>query len=212
MVYTPLDEPAFDSTKGDRWFQIVDANTLQVLRRIDMGQKLEEAGYPDMSSAVRPMALSPDERFLYFQVSFFHGFVEYDLYPPEGPPDGRVLRLANLPTTEETPPNREDYVLDSAHHGLSMNPEGTKLCAAGTMDGYAAIVNRSTFAYRLAAFGHRAYWTTNSGDGAYCFVSFSEDDAVSVISYAEEREVARIQVGDHPQRMRMGTYDGRGGR
>jgi hypothetical protein len=27
-----------------------------------------------------------------------------------------------------------------------------------------------------------------------------------VISYAEEREVARIKVGDHPQRMRMGRY------
>jgi DNA-binding beta-propeller fold protein YncE len=199
-VYTPLDQPALDTTKGDRWFQIVDANTLQVLRRIDMGKKLEEAGYPDMSSAVRPMALSPDERFVYFQVSFFHGFVEYDLQ------EDRVLRLAHLPTTDETPPTREQYVLDSAHHGISMNPAGTKLCAAGTMDGYAAIVDRTTFAFRLAAFGHRPYWSTNSGDGNYCFVSFSEDDAVSVISYAEEREVARIHVGDHPQRMRMGRF------
>jgi hypothetical protein len=200
QVYTPLDEPALDTTKGDRWFEIVDAKTLQVLRRIDMGQKLEEAGYPDMSSAVRPMALAPDERYLYFQVSFFHGFVEYDLQ------QDKVLRLANLPTTDQTPPTREQYLLDSAHHGLSMNLEGTKLCAAGTVDGYAAIVNRSSFAYTLAARGTTPYWVTNSGDGAYCFVSFAGDDEVSVLSYADEREVARIAVGDHPQRMRMGRF------
>jgi YVTN family beta-propeller protein len=202
QVYTPLDEPALDSTKGDRWFEIVDANTLQVLRRIDMGKKLEEAGYPGMSSAVRPMALSPDERYVYFQVSFFHGFVEYDLQ------QDRVLRVAHLPTTDKTPPTREQYLLDSAHHGISMNPEGTKLCTAGTMDGYAAIVSRATFSYRLAAFGDVPYWATNSGDGKYCFVSFAGDDQVSVISYAKEKEIARIQVGDHPQRMRMGKFPG----
>jgi DNA-binding beta-propeller fold protein YncE len=202
QVYTPLDEPALDSTKGDRWFEIVDANTLQVLRRIDMGKKLEEAGYPGMSSAVRPMALSPDERYVYFQVSFFHGFVEYDLQ------QDRVLRVAHLPTTDKTPPTREQYLLDSAHHGISMNPEGTKLCTAGTMDGYAAIVSRATFSYRLAAFGDVPYWATNSGDGKYCFVSFAGDDQVSVISYGKEKEIARIQVGDHPQRMRMGKFPG----
>jgi DNA-binding beta-propeller fold protein YncE len=200
QVYTPLDEPAVDSAKGDRWFEIIDANTLQVLRRIDMGQKLGEAGYPGMSSAVRPMALSPDERYVYFQVSFFHGFVEYDLQ------QDRVLRLAHLPTTDKTPPTREQYLLDSAHHGISMNPEGTKLCTAGTMDGYAAIVSRATFSYRLAAFGDVPYWSTNSADGKYCFVSFAGDDQVSVISYDKEKQVARIQVGDHPQRMRMGKF------
>ena len=90
-VFTPVDEPALDDTKGDRWFEVVDARTLRVLKRLDMGEKLEEAGYPDMSSAVRPMALAPDEKQVYFQVSFFHGFVEYDLV------QDKVLRLARLP-------------------------------------------------------------------------------------------------------------------
>jgi YVTN family beta-propeller protein len=198
-VFTPLDEPSLDGTKGERFFQIVDASTLQVLRRIDMGQKLDEFGKPDMSGAVRPMALSPDEKTLYFQVSFFHGFVEYDLV------NDRVLRLAELPLSQEAAGKRRDeYLLDSAHHGLSIDPTGRKLCAAGTMSDYAAIVDRLSFAYTIVPVGHKPYWSTNSGDGRYCFVSVSGDDRVSVIDYRRAREVARIPVGDHPQRMRMG--------
>jgi YVTN family beta-propeller protein len=199
-VYTPLDQPEMDSTKGDRWFQVVDAQTLQVLRRIDMGKKLAEHGWPRMSSAVRPMALSPDERYVYFQVSFHHGFVEYDLLLD------RPLRVLDLPLSEEAQRmQREEYLLDSAHHGLAMNPAGRKLCAAGTMSDYAAIVARESFRFRIIPVGEKPYWSTNSGDGRYCFVSVSGDDRVSVISYAQEREIARIPVGDHPQRMRMGT-------
>jgi DNA-binding beta-propeller fold protein YncE len=199
-VYTPLDDPLFDDTKGDRWFQIVDANTLQVLRRVDMGDKLAAAGYPNMSAAVRPMALSPDERYVYFQLSFLHGFVEYDLV------EDRPLRIANLPLSEKAQGmRREEYLLDSAHHGLAMNRAGTKLCAAGTMSDYAAIVDRASFAYKLVAVGEKPYWSTNSGDGKRCFVSVSGNDAVSVISYRTGTEVARFGVGDHPQRMRMGV-------
>ena len=201
-VFTPTDQPFFDTTKGDRWFQVVDARTNRILERIDMGQKLEEAGYPNMSSAVRPMAISPDERQVYFQVSFFHGFVEYDF------DQDRVLRVAELPVSEEaarTP--REQYLLDSAHHGIAMNPEGTRLCVAGTMSDYAAIVERDTFAPTIAANGLKPYWSTNSADGKLCFISFSGDDRVSVVSYATKKEIASIAVGDHPQRMRMGAVE-----
>jgi DNA-binding beta-propeller fold protein YncE len=199
-VYTPLDEPSMDATKGKRWFEVVDARTLKVLKRIDMGKKLAEFGMPNMSSAVRPMALSPDEKFVYFQVSFFHGFVEYNLRTD------RVTRVAHLPLSEEAAKlTREQYLLDSAHHGLAINPQGTKLCAAGTMSNYAAIVSRKTFSPQIIPVGERPYWATNSADGKYCFVSVAGNDRVSVISYKKEAEVARIQVGDHPQRMRMGT-------
>ena len=198
-VFTPSDHPLLDSTKGERIFQVIDASNWQVIKRLDMGKELDEYGQPDMSGAVRPMALSPDERQVYFQVSFFHGFVEYDLAGE------RVTRLANLPISDEAKGKpREEYLLDSAHHGLAMNPSGTKLCAAGTMSDYAAIVDRASFGVRIAAHGSKPYWSTNSARGSYCFVSFSGDDAVSVISYRKEREIARIPVGDHPQRMRMG--------
>ena len=199
-VFTPLDDPIFDATKGDRWFEVVDVNTLQVLKRIKMGDKLAEAGYPNMSSAVRPMALAPDEKTVYFQLSFLHGFVEYDLV------NDRVLRVAQLPLSDEAAQKRRDeYLLDSAHHGLAMNPQGTELCAAGTMSNYAAIVNRRTFKYRLVNGITKPYWSTNSADGRYCYVSGSGDDALFFISYRTKQILAKVPVGDHPQRVRNGV-------
>jgi len=198
-VYTPLDQPAFDTTKGKRFFQIVDARTMEVRRRLNMGKILDEAGFPDMSAAVRPMTLSPNERYLYFQVSFFHGYIEYDLRTD------RVRRVVTLPQGEEakdTP--REEYLLDSAHHGIAMNPQGTKLCVAGTMSDYAAVVNRRTTRYRTIPVGEKPYWSTTSEDGRFCFVSVSGEDRVSVISMKKAKEVASIPVGNHPQRMRTG--------
>jgi DNA-binding beta-propeller fold protein YncE len=147
------------------------------------------------------MALSRDERFVYFQVSFFHGFVEYDLRTD------RVTRVAELPLSERAKGlPRQEYVLDSAHHGLAMNPRGTKLCAAGSMSDYAAIVARRTLrTQRIVQVGRTPYWSAASEDGRYCFVSVAGDDRVSVISFRTAREVARIKVGDHPQRMRTGA-------
>ena len=90
-----------------------------------------------MSDAVRPMALSPNERFLYAQVSFFHGFVEYDFKTD------KVTRVVDLPIAEaikDLP--KEDYLLDSAHHGIALDPTGKRFCVAGTMSDYAAIVSR----------------------------------------------------------------------
>jgi DNA-binding beta-propeller fold protein YncE len=198
-VYTPLDDPMFDFTKGTRVFEVIDARTYQVLKRIDIGKELEKAGYPDMSSAVRPMAVAPDEKTVYFQLSFLHGFVEWDLV------NDKPLRIATLPmSASAAAKDRSEYLLDSAHHGLAMDPQGRELCVAGTMSDYAAIVQRDTFRYEIAARGTKPYWATNSTDGRYCFVSFSGDDRVAVISYASGREVASIPVGDHPQRMRMG--------
>jgi DNA-binding beta-propeller fold protein YncE len=200
LVYTPADQPSVDTTKGDRWFQVVDAKTNEIIERIDMGEKLAEAGYPDMSSAVRPMALTANERKVYFQVSFFHGFVEYDLRR------NRVTRVASLPISDEAQQiPREGYLLDSAHHGIALSGDGKRLCVAGTMSDYAAIVSRRTFRYELIEAGEKPYWSTTSADGRRCYVSWSGTDQISVISYRKRREIARIDVGDHPQRIRTGT-------
>lgn len=215
-VYTPTDRPVmrepYDTLKGEQYFQIVRTDGLQIQSRWDMGRELEEAGYPGMASAVRPMALAPDERFVYLQVSFFHGWIEFDTQAPdtdgaptyEGEPDaGAVTRVVALP--QRTTEAREQYVLDSAHHGLAMNPAGTTLCAAGTMDGYAAIVDRETEEFELVDVGEKPYWSTNGVFGDECWVSVSGEDEVVVIDYATAQPVATVPVGDHPQRVRAGV-------
>jgi DNA-binding beta-propeller fold protein YncE len=200
FVYTDTDDPSQDASKGERVFEVIDARTLEVLKRVDMGRKLAEAGYPNMNSAVRPMAVTPDERYVYFQLSFLFGIVQYDLRRD------RVVDLLRLPLAAARGLPRTSFLLDSAHHGLAMNPKGSKLCVAGTMSNYAAIVTRRPFRLqRATTVGRVPYWSHSSEDGRYCFVSVAGEDRVSVISFKTGREVERIKVGDHPQRMRTGV-------
>ena len=197
-VFTPLDPNFFDWTKGERVFQVVDAHNYQVIKKFNMADKLKAAGFKNLSPAVRPMAHTPDEKFFYFQLSFLHGFVEYDMV------NDKVTRLANLPNLVPNMP-LEQYVNDSAHHGISMNGAGTKLCVAGTMDNYVAIVDRANFGYQmLKGLGEKPYWVTSNKTGDRCYVSWSGTNQMSVIAYDTGKEVARVNVGSHPQRIREG--------
>jgi len=229
-VYLPGDYPSLGSLdlslvhntlKGDRWFQIVDNASFAVKQRWDIGKELAEAGHTGMSSAVRPMAVAPGERFIYFQVSYFHGLVEFDTQAPDidgkvgytaggiaEPRVGAVKRVIPLPNRVPKMP-REQYVNDSAHHGLSINAAGTTLCAAGTMDDYAALVDRASGDFTIfdtTTTGHsygKPYWTTE-GLNDTCWISLSEADSVAVIDTDTKKEIAYLPVGDHPQRIRHG--------
>lgn len=212
-VYTPLDSELLggvtdallgknllDATKGERVFQVVDADSLEILKTLDLEADLEAAGYGNLSTAVRPMAHTADERYFYFQLSFLHGFIEYDME------EQKVLRLAELPDLTGPLVTRETYVNDSAHHGIALSADDSTFCVAGTMSDYVALVNRDDFSYELkTGIGEKPYWVTTSKDGNHCYVSWSGTDQMSVFNYASGLEVARVDVGDHPQRIREGS-------
>ena len=197
-VNTNLDDPIWDFTKGDRHITIVDTRTFQIVRTIDMRQRLDAFGRSDLSNAVRPAVFSPDGSKLYFQVSFFNGFVEYDVATDT------ITRIKTLPKNPNTSDDRTTFVNDSRHHGLSMSPDGAKLCVAGTMDDYATVVDRATLQQGALVPASKPYWATVSGDGKDCVISESGADQVTAISFATGQKVTSVAVGDHPQRVRIG--------
>jgi len=199
-----IASPKLDFLKGDRWLQIVDAESYEVIRRVDMKEKLEEAGFDWIDRAVRPMAITKDEKFAYLQISLFHGFFEYDIVN-----DMLTRRLA-LPIPEA---NRDmalgDHVLNSGHHGIALSGDDQTICVAGTMDGYIAIVDRKSFEYKTIKLSDdpkeaKPYWVTSSKDGTKAYVSISGLDKVSVVEYSTGKVVAEVPVGNHPQRVRNG--------
>jgi DNA-binding beta-propeller fold protein YncE len=197
-VNTATDAPWLDWTKGDRHITVVDATTYKQVKVIDMREKLDAIGLTDYSDAVRPAVFSPDESKLYFQVSFFNGFFEYDVATD------RITRTKTLPKNPATSDDRTTFVNDSRHHGLSMKPDGSKLCVAGTMDDYATVVDRATLKEGPLVPVSKPYWATVSGDGKSCVVSESGADQVTAIDFATGKKTVSVAVGDHPQRVRIG--------
>ena len=199
-----IASPSLDFLKGDRWFQIVDADTYEVIRRVDMKEKLEKAGFDWIDRAIRPMAITKDEKFAYLQISLFHGFFEYDIE------NDKITRKLDLPIPEANKNlSPGDHLLNSGHHGIALSGDDKTICVAGTMDGYIAIVNRETFDYSTIKLSDnpkeaKPYWATTSKDGTKAYVSISGLDKVSVVDYATKKVVAEVPVGNHPQRIRNG--------
>ncbi|MBB2741703.1 UNVERIFIED_ORG: YVTN family beta-propeller protein [Microbispora rosea subsp. rosea] len=196
-VNNDFDSPSQDWLKGDRHITIADTSTYKVVRTIDMRDRLNAFGRGDLSDAVRPAVFTPDESKLYFQLSFFNGFAEYDTATD------KITRIKTLPKNPATSEDRTTWVNDSRHHGLSINPAGDKLCVAATMDDYATVVDRATLQEGPLVSASKPYWATVSGDGRACVISESGADRVTAIDFATGQKITSVPVGDHPQRVRI---------
>lgn len=179
--------------KGDFLLTKVDAATLQVVQtwRFPHG--------------IRPNLIAPDGHTFYAQQSYLNGFVKYDLTT------SKILNTVTMPfSTAGAALKPDNYPKNSAHHGLALSGDGSRLCDIGTIDDYAALVSTgdlSTAGMVNYPAGSLPYWGQTSADGRYCFVSLSQRNEVSVVEYATAREVARIPVGAFPQRERIAKVD-----
>lgn len=181
---------AEDAQKGVRQLTVVDATTLEVVKTYSFAE------------GIRPSVLTADEKILYAQQSYLNGLIEFDLT------SGTITKTLGEPLSEFAEanyPTPDDYPHDSAHHGLALSGDGTKLCDAGTIDNTVSIVAAADMTVIVTvSVGMIPYWATTSASGRYCFVSLSGDNAISVINYATGHEVKRVPVGQFPQRSRLG--------
>jgi DNA-binding beta-propeller fold protein YncE len=181
---------ALDLLKGIRQLTVVDAKTLQVVRI-----------YP-FTAGVRPSVITADEKTMYLQLSYLNGVVKLDLTT------GDIIDKLDEPFSDfarANYPTPDDYPHDSAHHGLALSGDGTKLCDAGTIDNTVSIIATAGMTVEhVTDVGLIPYWATTSEGGDRCFVSLSGDNSVSILAYDTGREMVRVTVGKFPQRTRLG--------
>jgi YVTN family beta-propeller protein len=180
---------ALDFAKGDKLVTVIDGHTFAVLRTYRFAE------------GIRPAVFTPDGTTMYAQLSYLNGFVEYNLVT------GRITRTVPMPFSPAGQALSPDsYPNNSAHHGMALSGDTTRLCDVGTIDDYTAVIARpglSTVGTVTYPTGTLPYWATTSVDGRYCLVSLSNANAVSIVDYATATEVARVPVGSFPQRERL---------
>jgi DNA-binding beta-propeller fold protein YncE len=180
---------ALNALKGTLQLEMVDAHTFQVVK-----------AWP-FPYGLRPFVIASDGTTMYADLSYLNGFIKYDLN------SSTTLATIQQPfSTAAASESPDSYPQNSAHHGIALNGAQTRLCDIGTIDDYTKIVDASSLTTQYTVnypTGSIPYWAATSADGNYCLVSLSAGNAVSVVSYATGQEIARVPVGDFPQRGRI---------
>lgn len=174
------------------WLTFADPHTLRVKRVLKFG------------AGVRPFTFSPDGRLVYVQFSYFNGFKVVSTST------GAIVHTVKLPVRGPAvgePPSK--YPNEAAHHGITLSGNGASICDAATVSNYVALVARRTLRTEaIIAVGDQPAEAETSGNGRLCFVTNRGPgrgcDTVSVISFAERRQIARIPAGKGPMEMSAG--------
>ncbi len=151
----------------------------------------------EFERGIRPYVITHDERRLFAQLSERSVVIEFDLE------SGAITRELELPVDAGT--TSDDYDFEAPHHGLAMTPDEKTLCIAGRVSDYVALVATDSLQpVAIIEVDDAPGWAATDPLGKYCFVPNTRADTLSVISYAERREIARIKPGDGPKQVEAG--------
>ncbi len=161
---------------------IVDMETHKTIATIDTGD------------APRPIAISPDGKFLYVNTDGLQGFLTLDLEKRE-----IISRVEySLTDREKARPSRT--------HGIWVTPDGKEVWTCdvnrGLIFGFDATQNPPVQVARVET-NTPAYWLEGTPDGKTLYVSSAPGDVVSVIDIASRTLTGVIQLpkGSAPKRL-----------
>ncbi len=114
-----------------------------------------------------------------------------------------VIRTVDLPTLGKSVPapslQKSHWVVN---HGLGITQDGKFLVANASLSGFTAIYSLPALSLvATVPVGQEPNWVVFSRDGRFAYVSNRRDNTISAISVRDGKEVARITVGEFPQRM-----------
>lgn len=150
-----------------------------------------------MPEGVRPFQLSKDEKLLYAQLSKLHGFVVLDLTTDS------VVKTVHMPLGGKPAPVASEKLSHwVVNHGMGITNNQKYLVANGSLSDFTAIYALPSLELvGTVPVGKTPNWVVFSRDGQYAYVSNRGENTISAISVADRKEVARIKVGEFPQRM-----------
>jgi YVTN family beta-propeller protein len=144
---------------------------------------------------VRPFHMTKDEKTLYVQLSWTHGFTVVDI------PANRLLKTIALPALPPETPVIDEFP-HTVDHGLEITPDEKHIVLLASTGNYVAIYSLPDLELvKIIPVGDVPNWVTINKSGSRAYVSNRKSDDISVIDLRTFTEIKRIKVGCFPQRM-----------
>lgn len=148
----------------------------------------------DCYNAPRPIAISPDDKWLYVNTDNYLGFLILDLA------SNKVVGKSPYKLTED------EKEVRSRSHGIGVTPDGKEIWSCdvthNVIHAFDATQHPPKHIARIPTGGH-PYWVTFTPDGKTLYLPNTADDTISVIDVQRKKERTRIQVakGKGPKRL-----------